>query len=254
MFEVCETLLWIYRERWGSPDFWAEPMNALTNASFLIAALFARQFASRRRAGTQTTISLLTLAGVIGVGSFFFHTVPNHFTMWLDIVPIALFQVVFLWLVATRMLGLTRLASLALVMTVVGSSFALFPFHEPLNGSLFYLPSLLAMLAIGYVWSQKVSGEPYLLVGAASCFACAVTARSVDMIVPWHFGSHFLWHLMNGIVVYLVLRAWIVFAAGDQKTEIPATPLSGPREGIVDGYTIQEQATAIPNQLVRRTR
>jgi hypothetical protein len=244
MFEVCETLLWIYRERWGNPDFWAEPLNALTNASFLISALFASQFASRRRAGTRTTISLLALAGVIGVGSFFFHTVPNHFTMWLDIAPIALFQVVFLWLAATRMLGLTRMVSVSLVMAVVGSSFALFPFHEPLNGSLFYLPSLLAVLVIGYVWSQKVRCEPYLLLGAASCFACAVAARSVDMIVPWHFGSHFLWHLMNGVVVYLVLRAWIVFVTGDQKMGVLATPLSELREGIVHGHTVQESKPA----------
>jgi hypothetical protein len=225
--EVCEDLLWMYRERLGSPEFWAEPLNALTNASFLIAAALAWDFASRRRTTTRTTIALLSLASVIGFGSFFFHTVPNHFTMWLDIVPIALFQIVFLWLVCNRMFGLSRLASAAVVGGVVGSSFALFPVHEPLNGSLFYLPSLGAMLTIGWAWSNKASSEAYLLVGAACCFALAITARSCDMIVPWHFGSHFLWHALNGVVVYMLLRAWIVFVAANQKMEILAVRRSG---------------------------
>ncbi len=240
IFEVCDTLLWIYRERLGNPGFWAEPMNALTNSSFLIAAFFAWDLASRRRATTHTTITLLSLAGVIGFGSFFFHTVPNHFTMWLDIVPIALFQVFFLWLAGYRMLGLSRLASAALIIGVVGSSFVLFPLHKPLNGSLFYLPSLLAMLTIGLVWSRKVSCEPYLLVVAACCFAFAVTARSLDMIVPWHFGSHFLWHLLNGVVVYLALRVWIVFVAVNHKTEVLATPLTELRNRIDHEYATLE--------------
>jgi hypothetical protein len=240
IFEVCEDLLWIYRERLGSPEFWAEPLNALTNASFLIAAALAWDFASRRRATTRTTIALLSLTSVIGFGSFFFHTVPNHFTMWLDIVPIALFQIVFLWLVCNRMLGLSRLALAAVVVGVVGSSFALFPLHEPLNGSLFYLPSLGAMLTIGWAWSSKASNEAYLLVVAACCFALAITARSCDMIVPWHFGSHWLWHVLNGFVVYMTLRAWIVFVAADQRMEIPATPPSDRRDMINCEHTMQK--------------
>lgn len=240
LFEVCNKLLGLYRERGFSPEFWAEPLNALTNAAFLIAAFFAWDFASRRRVATRTTNALLSLAGVIGFGSFFFHTIPNHFTMWLDIVPIALFQVLFLWLVSNRMLTLSRVESAAIVLGVVGSSFALFPVHEPLNGSLFYLPSLLAMLTIGYVWAKRTNFEPYLLVGAACCFLLAVTARSMDKEVPWHFGSHFLWHVMNGVVVYLVLRSWIVFVAVNEKMEILTTPLSELRDKINHEYATQE--------------
>lgn len=230
LFEVCNKLLGMYRERDFSPEFWAEPLNALTNASFLIAAFFAWDLASRRRVATRTTNVLLSLASVIGIGSFIFHTVPNQFTMWLDIVPIVLFQVLFLWLVSNKMLALSRVASAAIVVGVVGSSFSLFPIHKPFNGSLFYLPSLLAMLTIGYVWAKKTNFEPYLLVGAACCFLFAVTARSIDKEVPWHFGSHFLWHVLSSVVVYMVLRAWMVFVAVNKKMEDLATPLSGLRD------------------------
>ena len=216
-FEVCADLLGLYRERGLSVEFWAEPLNALTNASFVIAAVFAWDIAARKRAATRMTIALLSLAGLIGYGSFFFHTLPSHFTMWLDIVPIALFQVVFLWLVSHEMLALNRLVSVGIVAGVAGSSFALLPLHEPLNGSLFYVPSLLAMLTIGVSWARRSSSEPYLLVGAACCFLLALTARSLDWKVSWHFGTHFLWHVLNGVVVYMALRTWIIFVAADQE-------------------------------------
>ncbi|MCO6044246.1 ceramidase [Aeoliella sp. ICT_H6.2] len=239
-FNVSAVLLWIYRERSGSPAFWAEPLNAITNASFLIAALLAWRFADRRRATTHTTLALVSLAVVIGSGSFYFHSVPNHFTMWLDIVPIALFQVFFLWLVSNRMLDLSRVSSTVIVVGVVGSSFALLPLHAPLNGSLFYFPSVLAMLTLGVLWVRKSSREPYLLVGAACVFALAIIARSVDWIVPWPFGSHFLWHLLNGVVVYMALRAWIVFVARNESMELSDTRPSGLRRSSDHRLATQE--------------
>jgi hypothetical protein len=44
--------------------------------------------------------------------------------------------------------------------------------------------------------------------------------------VQWQFGTHFLWHVLNGVVVYMTLRTWIVFVATHQKMEILAAPLS----------------------------
>jgi hypothetical protein len=45
IFEVCDTLLWIYRERLGNPGFWAEPMNALSNATYRICPFLISDFA-----------------------------------------------------------------------------------------------------------------------------------------------------------------------------------------------------------------
>ena len=210
IFEVNVELVSNYRERLGNPDFWAEPLNALSNASFVVAAFFAWDLANGRRANCRVTVALVSLVGVIGFGSFFFHTVPNRITMAFDILPIVLFQIVYLWLSTNRMLSLSRLASLAIVVSVTGLSLALLSLQKPLNGSLFYLPSLLAMFAIGSLWSRKTSAEPYLLIGAAVCFCVAIMARTVDKTVPWHFGTHFVWHLLNGLVVYLALRAWVI--------------------------------------------
>lgn len=207
------TILQLYRERGNDPAFWAEPINALTNASFVIAAACALHLAMDRQAMTSSTLLLIGLAAVIGVGSFLFHTAANRLTMWLDVIPIALFQTLFLWLATRDILSCSARLSLGIVLVIVCASFALMPVHKFLNGSLFYLPSLLAILTIGWMWSLRSSHEPYLLLLAAGCFALALTARTIDWSVPWPIGSHFLWHLLNGVVVYLTLRTWIVHTA-----------------------------------------
>jgi len=216
-------LLTMYRERNGDPAFWAEPLNALTNGSFVVAAAFALEFAIRRRALTTSTLALIVLAAVIGCGSFLFHTIPTPLTKWLDIIPITLFQISFTWLISGKLLSTNRWLSAGIVIALVWASFALMPFHEPINGSLFYMPSLVAMLAFGGLWAQRSSSEPFLLLGAACCFATAITARSIDWMVPWPYGTHCLWHLLNGIVVYAALRTWIVATASEESL-LPMMP------------------------------
>jgi hypothetical protein len=210
IFQISQDLLHMYRERSGDPAYWAEPLNALSNASFVIAAALALDLAIRQRALKPNTLALILLAAVIGCGSFLFHTVPSYHTMWLDIIPITLFQILYIWLISQKLLSITGWVSAGIVIVIVGSSFALMPIHKPFNGSLFYVPSLVSMLAFGVLWGKRSTVEPYLLGGAACFFALAITARSVDWIVPWPFGTHFLWHLLNGVVVYAALRTWIV--------------------------------------------
>jgi len=104
VFQISQALLYMYRERSGDPAFWAEPLNALSNASFVIAAAFALDFAICKRALQPSTLALISLAAVIGWGSFLFHTVPSYPSMWLDIIPITLFQILFLWMIFQKLL------------------------------------------------------------------------------------------------------------------------------------------------------
>lgn len=205
-----QDLLHLYRERSGDPGLWAEPFNAITNASFLAAALAAWALARRRGALTASTWTLIMLASSIGIGSFLFHTCVNHATKWLDVIPIAAFQVSFLWIAARFLLRMTVGHSVGLVVAVLSSSFLLMPLHRPLNGSLFYLPPLLAMVCLGVMAYRQRVRESWLILAAAVFFEAAIVSRSVDWSVPFSSGSHFVWHLLNGLVLYLLMRAWIV--------------------------------------------
>jgi hypothetical protein len=209
-FFLCQFMLQLYRERGGDPNFWGEPLNAISNASFLFAAAFGLDLAVKRRDLKPTSLVLILLAATIGCGSFLFHTMPTVATMWLDVIPITLFQVVFLWFISRTLLPANVWQAAAIVALVVGTSYALMPIKSLLNGSLFYFPSLFAMWIYSLIWARKSEVERGLLALAALFFSFAIIARSIDWEVPWSFGTHFLWHLLNGAVVYSALRTWIL--------------------------------------------
>ena len=75
-------------------SFWAEPLNAVTNAAFLVAALAGFWLWRRQGGRDAVTLVLIELVFAIGIGSFLFHTVPNRWTLLADVVPIQLFALV----------------------------------------------------------------------------------------------------------------------------------------------------------------
>ncbi|MCA9107041.1 MAG: ceramidase domain-containing protein [Pirellulaceae bacterium] len=204
--------VFFYRERGDDPSFWAEPINAWTNLAFVLAALAAWILAGRRHARADETILLCGLAAVVGIGSFVFHTTARAITMWLDIVPIALYQIACLWLFGTRLLKWNRTTTSVMIVAVVGTSFASLPLRPWLNGSVFYLPALGALAVVGIQMARSDLRERFLILGGAIVFGVALFARTWDKSSPWSLGTHFLWHLLNGLLVYLTLRAWIVNA------------------------------------------
>jgi len=91
------------------PGFWAEPINAVTNVAFLIAALI---MAIRVR-GTRLPLAhaLTILLALIGIGSFLFHTYATPWAGVIDVVPIVLFALTYLYAASRSFLGLTPLWS-----------------------------------------------------------------------------------------------------------------------------------------------
>ena len=77
-----------YCERGGNPAFWAEPLNAVSNAAFIIAALLATREYFSRPSGQRgiAEAGLILLVYVIGIGSFLFHT---YATRWAAIADTA---------------------------------------------------------------------------------------------------------------------------------------------------------------------
>ena len=198
----------LYCER-ASAAFWAEPVNALTNVAFLIAA-FAAWWMFRRKGGTDVfVLVLIALAALVGVGSFAFHTLATRGAMWLDVIPIALFVHAYLLFALIRFLGLRTDLAIGVVAGFLVASRALSAAMPVgfLNRSGEYLPALAALIAVGFL--ARVPRDRWTIQLAAGVFAISLGFRSIDLAICREIplGTHFIWHLLNAAVIYLLLSA-----------------------------------------------
>ncbi len=200
----------LYCERTDA-SFWAEPVNAVSNVAFLIAATVAYWQYRRRGAHDLPVAALIALAAVVGVGSFIFHTVATQGTALFDVVPIAVFIYSYLLFSLRRYLGLSLTLSVALLVGFAVLTFAeaaLVP-RDALNGSHAYLPALAATFVVGLL-VRGAAGK--LILAAGVTFAVSLAFRTIDNAVCAVFplGTHFIWHCLNALLLYLLLRAALI--------------------------------------------
>ena len=70
----------------------------------------------------------------------------------------------------------------------------------------------MVIFVLGAYHCQGRKLERSLLLVAATVFLLSLALRPVDIRICSQFGlgSHFLWHVLNALVIYLVMRALIV--------------------------------------------
>jgi Ceramidase len=224
--------IYAYCERGGDPAFWAEPLNAVSNGAFIIAGLIAAWQLARAPGAPRAIFEwlLVALVLVIGVGSFLFHTYATRWAVLADTIPISLFMLGYLGYALWRfvrlpwygvVLGLA--AFYATIHLAQGYSCAneLLPVTRAagrscFNGSLSYAPAFGALVLIGLVLVWKRHAAAGYLLAAAAVFLASMTFRTLDFEIcaltrvggrAW--GTHFFWHILNAVTLYLLLLAAI---------------------------------------------
>lgn len=200
--------------------FWAEPVNALTNAAFLLAA----GLAVRRARGDGPVLALAAVVFVVGLGSFLFHTLANRWSMLADVIPIAVFIYGYFALAMIRFFGLRPLVATAVTLAFAAFNLGLTPGLDALtgrsvagltNGSIDYVPAILALLGVGLALLPRAPGTARSVLVTAGIFLVSLTFRTVDVAscgsLP--LGTHFLWHVLNAAVLYRLLVAAAEFKA-----------------------------------------
>ncbi len=205
----------IYCERL-SPAFWAEPVNAITNIFFILAAVFALRLWKNSAARTWDSLVLAILMLVVGVGSFTFHTVATRWAGLADVLPIAFFIHfsfgVFLYRVANAGLMVSMLGVFLFGLYSVGIQKVIPP--EILNRSGQYMGAVTLLLGISlYCYVARIPSMKYFVL-ALLTFAVSLTLRSFDMAICESFpiGIHFMWHVLNSIVMFFVFKGIISYS------------------------------------------
>lgn len=206
-----------YCERLG-PGFWAEPLNAVTNAAFLIGALSAWAIARRAgRDGDWAVIALVAIEAAIGVGSFLFHTFATRWAGAADVFPIMVFILVYVHLATVRFFALPAwsglIAAAAFLPAAAGLGWTVRMIAGPLNGSAGYVAVMLAILAYGgaLLWTGRGAAGRALVIGAGM-LGVSIFFRTIDdqdgaVCAMAPIGTHFMWHVINGAML-----AWMIVA------------------------------------------
>jgi len=216
--ERAKAMRFGYCERLDA-GFWAEPFNAVTNAAFLVAALAGLLLWRRAGGRDYLVLALILLLFAIGIGSFLFHTMPNGWTLMADVVPIQLFAFGYFAFALRRYFGASGLVTaagtlaffgLALALSWAGRAFL----PAPASGSAGYAAFVLGLFGMATALPRRPALRPQkkLLALAGVAFAVSLTIRSIDFAVcaGLPLGTHWLWHLLNALVLYWLLRAAVL--------------------------------------------
>ena len=214
----------LYCERLDA-GLWAEPLNATSNIAFFLAAWLAWRAGAVRRQRGPAVQWLVGLMVAIGIGSTLFHTFATTWARMLDLFPIFLFQVSFLWLYGRRVVRWGVGATGALLVGFVVAIYISRAFPNVLNRSLLYAPGFLCNVGLGVYHWYSGKQEPFRLLAAAGVLTVALVFRTIDTAicpyVPW--GTHFLWHLLIPFVLYLAFRALLANLADPQDASATTT-------------------------------
>ncbi len=193
-------------------SYWSEPVNAITNVAFLIAAFIMW----RRVRGANLPLAnlLVVILAVIGVGSFLFHT---HATVWAgiaDVLPIVVFILVYIFTANLHYWQLPFWAALGLTAAFFPYAWATAPVLAAvipgLGGSAAYGTVALLIVIYGLLLLLRYPATGRgLLIGAAILVA-SITFRALDQAVcdAFPLGTHFMWHILNGTMLGWMIEVY----------------------------------------------
>lgn len=198
-----------YCERLG-PGYWAEPVNAVTNGAFIVAAavMWGR---SRGQPMAQAMVAVLA---AIGVGSWLFHTHANRLTGLMDVLPIVTFILLYVFAASRDFLGLkpwqAGLCTAAFI-PYAAATVPLWAMVPGLGSSAGYAPVPVLILAYAALLRQRAPDTARGLAIGAGILILSLTFRTLDEplcgLIP--LGTHFLWHILNGIMLGWMIEVWL---------------------------------------------
>lgn len=209
-----------YCERLGF-DLLAEPINALSNLAFIVAAWGAWRLAKRTGTHPAGVKVLIALAGATGIGSMLWHTFATTWSLYLDVLPIVAFMVGFLWLYVRNVMGKSAAFAALSEGAFFLSAVLVQPVGDDIHGAPSYLPGFLMILVLGLYHAVHAEPERFTLLAGAGTYFAALFFRTIDNELCHYMtiGTHWIWHIMIALVTYLSMRSLILSLA----SRVPAS-------------------------------
>jgi hypothetical protein len=195
----------IYCERLDV-GIWAEPINAVTNFAFILAAIIMWIRCKNLVEGRVLAFLLFS----IGCGSFLFHTFAQTWAAILDVTPILIFILTYIYAANCRFLVWSKRMSITGVILFLPYQFlvvSILSSIQFLGSSAQYVPvAILIFFYSALLHKSKTNLSRELFVGA-TILSLSIFARTIDepLCLIVSVGTHFIWHILNAIML-----AWMI--------------------------------------------
>lgn len=196
----CEPALFTY---------FLEPINAISNISFLISGFFILRLLKKNNVKEEIYYGLCLLITFVGIGSILWHSYKHPITLFLDFLPINLFILTSFYILVKKITG-RRISSLITIILFIILQIMLtitLP-KDFLNGSYRHLSNSILLFILLLMLDKKYEKIYFNLVPIFLIYITAIIFRSIDLIIcpQLPIGTHFIWHILNGVNAYLVVR------------------------------------------------
>lgn len=197
-----------YCERSG-PEYWSEPLNALTNLAFVLAAVLVWPRVRGRPTGQVMAVTL----AVIGVGSWLFHTHANRLTGLMDVLPILAFILIYVFAATRDYFGARPWVAGLVTLGFIPYAAALVPVFGLIPGigsSAGYAPVPLLILIYALLLRHRAPATARGLAIGAGILILSLTARTLDqpLCAAMPMGTHLWWHLLNATMLGWMILVW----------------------------------------------
>lgn len=198
----------LHCERQNTQSFF-EPLNSISNAAFLISAYYAHKYIKENKIQDKNIQKLPYVIGLMGIGSFMFHSFRNQITNYADVIPIYFFIVFSIFIALQKLIKKKSLVYSLIVTFGIVQLGIYFTLLNYLYGSINYIATLTTLLILAYAIYRKY-GKVLLqpMIFFITIFGVALIFRNIDFIICPYFriGTHYMWHILIALTTYLGVK------------------------------------------------
>lgn len=191
-----------------------EPINTLTNLFFVAAGILLFIRLRRNERLDLKGIWFSSLLIIIGFGSYAWHFQRTNFNLMADSIPIGLFVLSYLYFYLARITNKLLNRLLLFFGFFIYTFFVNRVLNEVAKGGFFENGGLSYTITLSYFLFLQIYTyffKPELLKKSlviVMLFFTSIVFRQLDLKLCelLGFGTHFIWHILNSIVLYLFVR------------------------------------------------
>jgi hypothetical protein len=235
VFNALGQQQWIFAfcER-HSTSLLAEPLNLASSLVILVAGAALARRAIALRSTHIVPVSaraLVALVAVVGVASTIFHMAPMHWSLLLDVQAINLFVLWFMACFARWMLGFPWSTSLAMIPAFAAYAWLVKTGLPDFGlGLARFMPAALGLVALTGLLALRNDPAWQPFAGATAAFLLGAFFNRADgsLCGPLPIGTHFLWHALCGVTLFLIAREVLERAVARASVSVSARPAMAP--------------------------